>query len=66
MNSCGLVLYEACIFHIRVKKLRLTPEFGLCFLDKMLVGNCKNEARQVDFGNNLVWEIFIFLVKELL
>lgn len=48
------------------KKLRLTPEFGLRFLDKTLVGNCKNEARQVDFGNNLVWEIFIFLVKELL
>lgn len=66
MNSCGLVLYKACIFHIRVKKLRLTPEFGLRFLDKTLVGNCKNEARQVDFGNNLVWEIFIFLVKELL
>lgn len=34
MNSCGLVLYKACIFHIRVKKLRLTPEFGLRFLDK--------------------------------
>lgn len=66
MNSCGLVLYETHIFHIRVKKPRLTPKSGLRFLDKTLVGNCKNVVKQVDLGNNLVWEIFIFLVKELL
>lgn len=43
-----------------------TPKSGLRFLDKTLVGNCKNVVKQVDLGNNLVWEIVIFLVKELL
>lgn len=29
---------EHALFFIKVRKLRLTRKFGLCFLDKMLVG----------------------------